>query len=182
MSEDSDGGDGRTKRVLATAAVLISVAVGAVTLVFALKPDLTPCLGQSSAEFTGAPVFPHVRFRDFLMRSGRTREQVAGELNLLGAEIRFSYQTSGLRGVTLTVSWSLLAVERGGTVGAVLRKRDRLPAMTVTPESCSESGGHDLFIDYPPGPHKRYRVVLELYRGDTFTDRLALAETKPFGD
>jgi hypothetical protein len=54
--------------------------------------------------------------------------------------------------------------------------------MTVTPESCSESGGHDVFIAYPPGPHKRYRVVLELYRGDTFTDRLALAETDPFGD
>jgi hypothetical protein len=51
--------------------------------------------------------------------------------------------------------------------------------MAVSPESCSETGGKDLFVQIPV-PGKRYRVVLELYRGDSLADRLALTETDPF--
>lgn len=178
MAEDSDGG-GRTKRVLATAAVLISVAAGAVGLLFTLKPDLKPCLGETSAEFTGAPVFPQVRFRDHLIRTGVPKEQVAKEPNLLGAEIRFSYRTSGLRDTKLTITWSLITIDRDETIGAVVQGQDRALAMTVSPDSCSETGGKDLFVQIPQ-PRARYRVVLELYRDDALVDRLALTETDPF--
>jgi len=51
--------------------------------------------------------------------------------------------------------------------------------MLVTPDSCSETGGKDLFVPIPD-PRKRYRVVLELYRERTFRDRLALEETPIF--
>ena len=178
MPEDSDDG-GRTKRVLAGAAVLVSIAAGAVGLLFTLKPDLKPCLGETSAEFTGAPVFPQVRFRDHLIRIGVRKERVAREPNLLGAEIRFSYRTTGLRGTKLTITWSLITIGRDGTIGAVVRGQDRALAMTVSPESCSETGGKDLFVQIP-NPGKRYRVVLELYRDEALVDRLALAETDPF--
>lgn len=179
MAEDSDGGGGRAKRILATIAVLVSVAAGAVGLLFTLKPNLKPCLGETSAAFTGAPVFPEVRYRDYLIRSGTDEETANQEPNLLGTEIRFSYSTAGLRGTKLTVIYSVITLERDGTLGAVMEGQDRLLAMSVTPESCSESGGHDVFIDIP-GPRRRYRVVLELYRDETFVDRLALTETEPF--
>ena len=181
MSDDSAGGDGRAKRVLAAVGVLVSVAAGAVGLLFTLKPDLKPCLGETSASFTGAPVVPNVRYRDHLIRKGVEEEQAAQEPNLLGAEIRFSYQTAGLRGVELTVTWSLIAIERDGSLGAVVKNQDRSLAMTIRPESCTESGGHDLFI-HIRGPPKRYRAVLELYREANFVDRLALAETDLFRD
>jgi hypothetical protein len=178
VSEDSDGG-GRAKRILATVAVLITIAAGAVGLLFTLEPDLRPCLGETSAAFTGAPVFPQVRFRDHLIRTGVPKERVVKEPNLLGAEIRFSYRTTGLRDTKLTITWSLITIDRDETVGAVVRGQDRALAMTVSPESCSETGGKDLFVQIPI-PGKRYRVVLELYRDDALVDRIALAETDPF--
>jgi hypothetical protein len=178
VSEDSDGG-GRTKRVLTAAAVLIGAAATLVGLVFTLRPDLRPCLGETSAAFTGAPVFPQVRFRDHLIRTGVRKERVAKEPNVLGAEVRFSYRATGLRDRELTITWSLIAIERDETVGAVVPGQDRALAMAVSPESCSETGGKDLFVQIPV-PGKRYRVVLELYRGDSLVDRLALTETDPF--
>jgi hypothetical protein len=178
MPEDSDGDGGRVKRVLAAVAVVLSIAAGAVGLLFTFKPELKPCLGETSAAFTGAPVFPDVRYHDHLIRSGKDTKS---EPNLLGAEIRFSYQTAGLRDAKLTVIYSVVAIEHDGTLGAVVEDQDRQLAMSVAPESCSESGGHDLFI-YIPGPRRRFRVVLELYSDATFDDRLALAETDPFRD
>ena len=160
-------------------AVLITIAAGAVGLLFTLKPGLRPCLGDTSAAFTGAPVFPQVRFQDHLIRTGVPKERVAKEPNLLGAEIRFSYRTTGFRDTKLTITWSLIAIERDETVGAVVRGQDRALAMTVSPESCSETGGKDLFVQIPIRG-KRYRVVLELYRDDALVDRVALAETDPF--
>ena len=54
---------------------------------------------------------------------------------------------------------------------AVVRGQDRALAMLVTPDSCSETGGKDLFVPIPD-PRKRYRVVLELYREQHLRDRL----------
>jgi hypothetical protein len=51
--------------------------------------------------------------------------------------------------------------------------------MLVTPDSCSETGGKDLFVPIPDS-RKRYRVVLELYREQHLRDRLALEETPIF--
>jgi hypothetical protein len=166
-------------RTLTAGGVVVGLATATVSLLFYLHPSFKPCLGGSSAKFTGAPVFPHVRFRDYLVRNGTPKEDAAKQPNLLGAEVRFSYQTSSLRGARLPVAWSLLTIGRDGTLGAVVPDQDRALAMTVTPDGCSESGGKDLFVPIPD-PGQRYRVVLELFRNARQDDRLALLETAIF--
>jgi hypothetical protein len=157
----------------------ILVAVFGVLPTFA--PGLVPCVNSTDAEFTGAPVFPKVQFHDHLMRTGTPREALAEEPNVLGSEIRFSYRTTGFRGSTLTVTWSLIAIERDETVGAVVPGQDRAVALTFTPDACSEGGGKDLFVTIPE-PGRRYRVVLELYRdrNPDLGERIAFTETEPF--
>ena len=162
--------------------VIISLAtiVGlSVTLAYRVRPSLKPCLGASSAEFTGTPVFPHVHFRDHLFRTGKSRAEVLSEPDIVGAEVRFSYKVDDLRGEKLPIRWTLVSVEKDGTIGAVDRSQDRAIAKLVTPDACSETGGQDLFVQIPD-PKKRYRVVLELYRSRNLEERLALAETPVF--
>lgn len=159
--------------------LVVTILGGGAGLLFSVRPSLRPCLGGSDAEFTGAPVFPHVLFRDHLVRQGVPREEAAKEPNVLGAEIRFSYRTDSFRGAQLPLTWSLVTIERDGTLGAVVRGQDRALAVTVTPDSCSESGGKDLFVPIDD-PEKRYRVVLELYRNQRLDDRIALTETAIF--
>jgi hypothetical protein len=158
---------------------LVPLLAAGVGLVFTLRPSLKPCVGASEAQFTGAPVFPHVRFRDHLFRSGASRAKIAQEPNIIGAEVRFSFRTDDLRGAKLPITWSLVAIERDGTLGAVVPGQDRELAMLVTPDACSENGGKDLFVPIPDA-RRRYRVVLELYREERLQDRLALEETPIF--
>jgi hypothetical protein len=160
-------------------AVIVPLVAAIVALAFKLRPSLEPCVGAADAEFTGVPVFPHVRFRDHLFRSGASRADILGEPNILGAEVRFSYKTDDLRGAKLPITWSLVSIEKDGTLGAVVRGQDRALAMLVTPDSCSDTGGKDLFVPIPD-KRKRYRVVLELYRERNLQDRLALEETTIF--
>ncbi len=179
MARQSGDGGGRTIRVLTALGILVPVLAGVTSLLFYVRPGLKPCLGGSSAAFTGAPVFPHVRFRDHLVRDGDSREEAAKEPDLLGAEVRFSYRAKDLRGAELPLTWSLVSIERDGALGAVVPDQDRALAMTVSPQACTESGGKDLFVVIP-SPHTRYRVVLELYRDANRDDRLALLETSIF--
>ena len=160
-------------------AVIVPLMAATIGLAFTLRPSLRPCVGESSAEFTGVPVFPHVRFHDHLIRSGASQKDLVGEPNVVGAEVRFSYKTDDLRGARLPIRWSLVSIEKDGTVGGVVRGEDRAIATVVTPDSCSEAGGKDLFVPIPD-PRKRYRVVLELYRDRNLQDRLALEETPIF--
>jgi hypothetical protein len=166
-------------RPIKALAVIVPLIVASIGLVYTLRPSLKPCVGAEQATFTGVPVFPRVLFRDHLFRSGATRAEILQEPNILGAEVRFSYRTDDLRGKRLPITWSLVSIERDGTLGAVVRGQDRALAMLVTPDSCSETGGKDLFVPIP-NPRKRYRVVLELYRDEQLRDRLALDETPIF--
>jgi hypothetical protein len=175
----AEGGEGRAKRYLGLTGAVVGVVVAGSGLLFTLAPGTKPCLGDSNASFTGAPVFPKVHFHDYLIRNGGRKEDLAGEPNLRGAEVRFSYRTSGLRGKSLTVTWSLMKIERDDTVGAVVAGQDRALAMTFSPAACTEDGGKDVFMQIPE-PGKRYRVVLELYRDKGLTDRIALTESDPF--
>jgi hypothetical protein len=172
---------GQITRLLGAIAVLVTIVGGGTTLLFSLRPGLKPCLGDSDASFTGAPVFPRVRFFDHLVRTGVSRDEALRDpsRNLLGAEVRFSYGTSSFRGANLPVTWSRVRIERDGTLGPVVRGQDRALATVVTPDACSATGGKDLFVAIPQ-PGKRYRVVLELYRNQRLDDRLALAETPTF--
>lgn len=179
MAESAVARTGRIARLLGTVAVLVTVLGGGTSLLFSLRPGLKPCLGDTDASFTGAPVFPRVLFRDHLVRTGVAREEAAEEPNLVGAEVRFSYRTSGFRGKRLPITWSLVRIERDGTLGAVVRGQDRALATTVTPDACAQGGGKDLFMQIP-APGRRYRVVLELYRNEHLNDRVALTETEIF--
>jgi hypothetical protein len=49
----------------------------------------------------------------------------------------------------------------------------------VTPHSCTETRGKDVFVPIP-NHRKRYRVVLELFRTEKLDERLALLETPIF--
>jgi len=163
---------------LAIAGAVIATVTGGLGLLFTLQPGLKPCIGDESVVFTGAPVFPG-GFREHLIRTGVSREEAASEPDVQGAEVRFSYRTSSLKGDHLRITWSLIPIERDGTFGRVIAGQDRAVAMEVEPATCSEGGGNDLFVT-TPGDRKRYRVVLELYRGSDFTNRLAFTITEPF--
>jgi hypothetical protein len=179
----TEQGKGRTVRLLGGAGIVISVLVGAIGLLFTLEPNLKPCLSGPDAAFTGAPVFPHVRFRDHLIRNGTRKEEAAKELNLLGAEVRFSYRTNGLRDHELSIAWSLVRIGPDGAIGGVVAGQDRAEAEVIVPDACSTVRGKDLFVPMPESPHGRYRVVLEIYSGrDVRGDRLALTETATFRD
>lgn len=179
MSEGKRVGGGLPLRVITAIGIVVSVLVGGSSLLLSLRPGLRPCLGGSTASFTGAPVFPHVLFRDHQIRMGVPREDAAKEPNLLGAEVRFSYRASDLRGAELPLTWSLVTVEKDGTLGAVVAGEDRALAMTVKPNACTENGGKDLWV-LVPSPRKRYRIVLELYQSTSRDNRLALMETSIF--
>ena len=166
-------------RFVKALAVIVPLFVATLGLVFTLRPSLKPCVGASDGSFTGVPVFPHVRFHDHLFRSGASRKEIRSEPNILGAEVRFSYKTDDLRGEKLPITWTLVSIEKDGTLGAVVPGQDRALAMLVTPDSCSDSGGKDLFVPIPD-KRKRYRVVLELYSKRNYGDRLALEETPIF--
>jgi hypothetical protein len=166
-------------RFVKALAVLIPLTVATLGLVFTVRPSLRPCVGASGAEFTGAPVFPHVHYRDHLFRTGASRADIRGERDVVGAEVRYSYKADDLRGAKLPIRWSLVSVEKDGTLGAVDRSQDRALARVVTPDACSTTGGQDLFVQIPDR-RKRYRVVLEMYRSRDLEDRLALEETPVF--
>lgn len=167
-------------RTLGLVGLVITTVAGGVGLLFTLVPKMKPCIGETSAAFTGAPVFPGAQLREHLARAGgRSADGTTSPSDPRGAEVRFSYRASTMRGQRLRVTWSLVAIERDGTFGAVVPGQDRALAMEVVPEACSESGGHDLFVPIPDSG-TRYRVVLELYRGDDFTNRLAFFVTEPF--
>jgi hypothetical protein len=166
-------------RTFKALAVIIPLVVATVGLVFTLRPSLKPCVGASNAAFTGTPVFPHVHFRDHLFRTGASRAEILGERDTVGAEVRYSFKVHDLRGAELPIRWTLVSIEKDGTLGAVDRTQDRALARLVTPDACSETGGQDLFVQIPDR-RKRYRVVLELYRSRDLEDRLALAETPIF--
>lgn len=165
--------------VVKALAVIVPLVVATLGLAFTLRPSLKPCVGASEAQFTGIPVFPRVRFRDHLFRSGKSAAEIAQEPNLVGAEVRMSYRVENLRGAKLPITFTLVSVERDGTLGAVDPGQDRARGELVSPDACSVTGGRDLFVQIPD-KRKRYRVVLEVYRDTNLQDRLALAETPIF--
>lgn len=180
MAEDDSGGGGLTRR-LTTISVIVGILVAGTGLVFEFRPGLRPCLGDERAEFTGAPVFPQVRFREYVRRvQNLSEEEAALEPNRLGAEVRFTYETEGFRGTDLPVTYSLVTVEADGTLRKLVPGFERALAFTVRPDSCSGTGGFDLYVDVPERPRRRYRVILELYRDTSFGNRIALVETAPF--
>jgi hypothetical protein len=183
MAEQAGAGDDKGKswpaRALTAVAVLVPVIAGVIALLFTVDPRLAPCLGESEASFTGAPVFPHIGYRQFLVDDGVSGARAASEPNLPGAEIRYSYHTHGLRGHRLVLRSSLLSVERDGTLGRFAQGQNLDPDAEISPDACSETAGNTLFVEIRD-PHQLYEVVLELYAGRGLTDRVALTQTAVF--
>jgi hypothetical protein len=179
MSGDGEG-RGRVTRALTVAGVTISVVAGGLGLLFTLQPDLKPCLGDSDAEFIAAPVFPQTSRKAYLRRTGASNAELADEVEQRGAEIRFSYHTDGLRNRDLSITSTLLTIERDGTLGRVVNGHDRTLQVQFKPGSCSETGGNDVFVEIPEGARRRYQIVLELFRDDKLADRVALTRTAVF--
>jgi hypothetical protein len=176
----TDGDSTSTAKVVGLVGLVISVVAGAVALLFTLEPDLKPCIGGAEVSFTGAPIFPNTPLHTNLEHTNTPRSAIQQAPDDIGAEVRFSFRASGLRGELLKVQYSLVRVERDGTLGRVDPEQDRAEGLAFKPDTCSEVEGGDLFVMTPPDPRHRYRVVLELYRGDDFTQRLALTETATF--
>ena len=170
---------GRGTTLLATLGSLVGLIAGAAGLLFLFAPDMRPCVGDKSGSFVDAPVVPHVSFRDHLIRSGETYANARKQPNIVGAEVRFTFETHGYRGHELPITYSLFQVDRSGVLDGVVAGQDRAPAMTVEPSHCGDSGGHDLFVQIPKR-NRQYRVLLELFRDDALDDRLDLIETDPF--
>jgi hypothetical protein len=165
--------------ILKAAGLVISVIAGAATLLFTLNPDLKPCLGGYEAQFTGAPVFPRANYKAYLKRQGKSTKTIAYAAAKRGAEIRMSFRVSGLRGNKLTFRSSLVSIKTDGTLGAVDPHWDSERGRSITPQTCSEAVGRDLFVEVARRRPSRYRVVLELYRGN---ERLSLTQTAVFSD
>jgi hypothetical protein len=165
-------------KLLGAAVALVTLVGGGLGLLFQLRPDLQPCVGGASAEFTGAPVFPQP-LHDYLFSQNESREDIARQPNLDGVEVRFSYRVENLKDAHLQLYSSLVSVGRGGEVSGVVSDENRQLQRRIHPSTCKTSGGKDVWVPIPEHG-KRYRLVLELYRGATFEDRVALFETPTF--
>ncbi len=183
---ESKKGDGRTARLLGLAGVAIGVIAGTITLLFQVDPGLAPCLGGADASFTGAPVFPHVSDYQYLLQAGLSGSALATASQTPdGAIVSFSYHLSDLRGANIVVRYSLLTVERDGTVGPLAVSetgvQDENIDTAIQPDACEVNGGMDLFVELPRGSTRQnYKVVLELYRGMGYDERMALTQTEQF--
>jgi len=177
VAED-EGKDGALLKLLGAAVALVTLVGGGLALLFQLRPGLQPCVGGASAEFTGAPVFPQ-RYHDFLYSQDVSQQDIARQPDLNGVEVRFSYRAENLKKTHLQLYSSLVTVARDGEVSGVVSEENRVIQRRIYPSTCTKTGGRDVFVPILD-PGKRYRVVLELYKGTTFDDRVALYETRTF--
>jgi len=165
-------------KLLGAAVALVTLVGGGVTLLFQLRPGLQPCIGGASAEFTGAPVFPQ-RLHAFLFSQNTAKQAIGRQPDLDGVEVRFTYRAQNLKGAHLQLYSSLVTIGSHGDVSGVVPEENRVLQLPINPDTCTQTGGKDAFVPIPEHG-KRYRLVLELYRGSTFDDRIALFETPTF--
>jgi hypothetical protein len=165
-------------KLLGAAVALVTLVGGGVTLLFQLRPDLQPCIGGASAEFTGAPVFPQ-SLHEFLFSQNESKQAISQAPDLDGVEVRFTYRAANMKDAPLRLYSSLVTVGSRGEVSGVVADENRVLQLPFKPDTCTETGGKDTFVPIPEHG-KRYRLVLELYRGATFDDRVALFETPTF--
>jgi hypothetical protein len=177
-----DSGGGRLRRTLVTVSVALGVVAAGLGIFFKVDPGAAPCLGGRSASFTGAPVFPHYPYRQFLQDMGST--DTSGYTSVRGAEVRYSYQVDDLRGQRLVLRATLVSVNRDGSIRSAdtswIDKDDLFVEDSFTPDQCSQAGGGTFFAHMPINPRGRYRIILELFVGMPLTHRIALGQTPDF--
>ena len=182
QSTGTDSGrSGRLGKGVAIAAAVVTFVAGVVGLLFTFEPRLSPCLAGADASFTGAPVFPNTSYVQYEQDLGLSRAvavQYAGYGS--GVEVRYSIHTDDLRGHALYLYTTLVTVNPDGSIRGVVRGEDLKNQLRDVPEQCSQNEGSALLVQVPARPRTRYRLILELYRGPTPGERLALTETGTF--
>ena len=172
---------GRLGKALAIAAATLTVVAGVVGLLFELEPRLAPCLSGADASFTGAPVFPDTSYEQYELDLGLSPAAAAQYRGYgAGDEIRYSIHTDDLRGQALYLYTTLVTVNTDGSIRKVIQSEDLKYQLRDVPQQCSQNEGSALLVQVPPQPRTRYRVILELYLGQSFGERVALAETGTF--
>lgn len=165
-----------------TAAAVVAVIGGIVTLLFQVDPGLAPCLSSRQADFTGAPAFPQYPYTQFLADLGHA---TSGYPNLPGVEVRYSYEAKDLRGQLVGLRATLVSVDRDGNVTNTYPAATADYAVdnirgqrTFTPDKCSQFGGGVLWILVPDEARRHHlRIILELFAGTGAGNRVALTET-----
>lgn len=180
-SPDGAGG-GRFGRSVAIVGAVLAVAATGIGVLFKVDPRLAPCLGGRDASFTGAPVFPHYGYRQFLQDRGRT--DTRGYPNIHGAEVRYSYRVDDLRGQRLVLRVTLVSVNRDGSIAGAdtnaIDKNDLFVEDSFVPDQCSQAGGGTFFAHMPIEARGRYEIILELFIGMSLDQRVALGQTPQF--
>jgi hypothetical protein len=181
-SQDGAAAGGRFGRSVATVGAVLALAATGIGVLFKVDPRVAPCLGGRHASFTGAPVFPHYGYRQFLQDRGRTDTQ--GYPNIQGAEVRYSYRVDDLRGQRLVLRVTLVRVNRDGSIRGVdtnaIDKNDLFVEDSFVPDQCSQAGGGTFFAHMPIDARGRYEIVLELFIGMSLDQRVALGQTPQF--
>ena len=184
-----EGGSGKGKaggggfgKTVATAGAVLAVVAAAIGIVFKVDPRIAPCLGGRDASFTGAPVFPHYGYRQFLKDRGQV--DTRGFPNVQGAEVRYSYQVDDLRSQRLVLRVTMVSVNHDGSIRSAdtsaIDQNDLFVADTFTPDQCSQAGGGTFFAHMPLEAKGRYEIILELFIGMGLNHRVALGQTPEF--
>jgi hypothetical protein len=181
-SQDAAAAGGRFGRSVATVGAVLALAATGIGVLFKVDPRIAPCLGGRNASFTGAPVFPHYGYQQFLQDRGRT--DTRGYPNIQGAEVRYSYRVDDLRGQRLVLRVTLVSVNRDGSIRGVdtnaIDKNDLFVEDSFVPDQCSQAGGGTFFAHMPIDARGRYEIVLELFIGMSLDQRVALGQTPQF--
>jgi hypothetical protein len=166
--------------ILTATGVIIAAAGGGVALLFQFEPNFAPCIGGANATFTGAPVYPHFLRRVFLEQFQHASSAQAKMLpNEIGAAVLYTFKADNLRGDDLVVDYTLVRVDKQGTITGVVPGEVVAEAQKFSANSCSETFGQQLFVQTPG--QGRYRIVLDLYPlTNRVSGRLALYESPPF--
>ena len=161
------------------AAAVVAIVTGVVGVLFEVDPRLAPCLNGADAAFTAAPVFPDTSYVQYATDHGLPdpkRYEAYGS----GVEVRYSLHTDDLRGQTLKLYTTVVQVNRDGTVANVIPGEDLQPVLSDTPTYCSQDEGTAILVQTPTNRGARYRVILELFQGNGYDERLAETETEVF--
>jgi hypothetical protein len=179
---DGGAGGGTLRRTVATVGAVLAVVAAAIGILFKVDPRIAPCLGGRDASFTGAPVFPHYGYRQFLKDRGQA--DTRGFPNVQGAEVRYSYQVDDLRSQRLVLRVTMVSVNHDGSIRSAdtsaIDQNDLFVADAFTPDQCSQAGGGTFFAHMPLQAKGRYEIILELFVGMGLNHRVALGQTPEF--
>jgi hypothetical protein len=164
---------------IGAAAAVVAILTGVVGVLFEVDPRLAPCLNGADAAFSGAPVFPDTSYVRYAKDHGLRDPELYKSYGS-GVEVRYSLHTDDLRGQTLVLYTTVVRVSRDGTVARVVSGEDLVKVLSDTPSYCSQDEGTAILVQTPHQRGARYRVILELYQGTGYDERLAEFETEEF--